>query len=104
VTIAPITSAIRDIPSEVVLGPSDGMPRSCAINLDHVQTVRTDRLGAVLTTLPSSRMREIREALSFALGFLRSLGISATVTVKIRVVAPTVVARVTTAMPERVPG
>jgi mRNA interferase MazF len=69
VTIAPITSAIRDIPSEVVLGPSDGMPHSCAINLDHVQTVRKDRLGAVLITLPSSRMHTIREALLFALGF-----------------------------------
>jgi len=30
VTVAPITSTIRDIPSEVVVGPDDGMPRRCA--------------------------------------------------------------------------
>ena len=39
VTVAPITSAIRDIPSEVLLTKDDGMPRDCAVNLDHIQTV-----------------------------------------------------------------
>ena len=36
VTVAPVTSVIRDIPTEVVLGPDDGMPRECAVNLDHL--------------------------------------------------------------------
>jgi mRNA interferase MazF len=39
VTIAPITSTVRDIPSEVLLTSGDGMARDCAVNLDHVQTV-----------------------------------------------------------------
>jgi mRNA interferase MazF len=39
VTVAPITSTVRDIPSEVVLTPADGMQRECAINPDHVETV-----------------------------------------------------------------
>lgn len=39
VTIAPITSTIRAIPSEVVLGAEDGMPHDCAVNFDHIQTV-----------------------------------------------------------------
>ena len=69
VTIAPITSTIRDIPSEVALGPGDGMPRDCAVNLDHLQTVAKDRLGPVVTTLKSHRMREVRAALLFALGW-----------------------------------
>lgn len=69
VTIAPITTTVRDIPSEVVLGPADGMPRACAINLDHVQTVSRDRVGAVIATLPAARMTEIRDALLFALGY-----------------------------------
>jgi mRNA interferase MazF len=69
VTVAPITSTVRDIPSEVILGPSDGMPRSCAINLDHVQTVPKARLGGLIATLPTTRLPEIREALLFALGF-----------------------------------
>jgi mRNA interferase MazF len=71
VTIAPITTTIRDIPSEVLLTREDGMPRPCAINLDHVQTVSKDKLGAVITVLPLSRMDEVRLALLFALGFRR---------------------------------
>ena len=69
VTIAPVTSTIRDIPSEVVIGPEDGVPQSCAINLDHVQTVAKDRVGGIIATLPSARMSEVREALLFALGY-----------------------------------
>ena len=69
VTIAPITSTIRDIPSEVVLGPADGVPRPCAINLDHLQTVSQARLGGLVSTLSASRMQEIRGALLFALGY-----------------------------------
>ena len=69
VTIAPITSTIRDIPSEVALGLADGLPRECAVNLDHVQTVSRDRLGGLIATLSSQRMIEVRNALLFALGF-----------------------------------
>jgi len=68
-TIAPITRTVRGIPSEVPLGPEDGMPQPCAANLDHVQTVARGRLGALVTTLPTQRMAEIREALLFALDF-----------------------------------
>jgi mRNA interferase MazF len=69
VTVAPITSTIRNIPTEVLLGPTDGMPRDCAVNLDHVQTVAKVRVGALITTLTPARMREIRSALLFALGW-----------------------------------
>jgi mRNA interferase MazF len=71
VTIAPITSTIRDIPSEVALGYNDGMSRACAINLDHVQTVSKERLGGIVATLSPGRMAEVRDALLFALGYLR---------------------------------
>ena len=47
VTIAPLTSTIRHIPSEVILTPDDGLPKTCAINLDHVQTVTKTRIGPV---------------------------------------------------------
>lgn len=69
VTVAPITSTIRDIPTEVVLDADDGMPRACAVNLDHVQTVSKARLGGVITTLGPGRMAEIRTAMLFALGW-----------------------------------
>ena len=69
VTVAPITTTIRDIPSEVFLGTGDGLPQDCAVNLDHVQTVSRSKVGPLITTLPSARMDEVRTALLFALGF-----------------------------------
>src|SRR5215813_1894621 len=68
VTVAPVTSTIRDIPSEVLLSPLDGMSGDCAINLDHVQTVSKGRVWALITTLSDDKMVQIRQALLFALG------------------------------------
>jgi mRNA interferase MazF len=68
VTIAPITTTVRDIPSEVYLHESDGMPMACAVNLDHIQTVSKARLGPLITTLPQEKMADIGSALRFALG------------------------------------
>ncbi|MBI3179692.1 MAG: type II toxin-antitoxin system PemK/MazF family toxin [Deltaproteobacteria bacterium] len=71
VTVAPITSVVRDIPSEITLGAGDGTPRDCAVNTDHLQTVSRAKLGAVITTLSSQRMVEVQRAIAFALGFRR---------------------------------
>lgn len=68
VTVAPITTTIRDIPSEVVLTTQDGMPRDCAINFDHIQTVQKGKLGMLITTLPADKLAEVDQAVSFALG------------------------------------
>ena len=67
VTVAPVTSTIRDIPSEVLLDKVDGMPRECAVNCDHLQTVAKARIGSLLTSLSAARMREIRSAIVFAI-------------------------------------
>lgn len=72
VTIAPMTTTIRNIPSEVVLTQADGMPETCAINLDHVQTVQRAKLGALITTLKPEKLDQVRTALLFALGFKAS--------------------------------
>jgi len=69
VTVAPITSTIRDIPSEVILSNADGMPRDCAVNLDHLQTVSKEKIGSLITTLSASKMQQMRPSLLFALGF-----------------------------------
>jgi mRNA interferase MazF len=69
VTVAPITSIIRDIPTEVLLAKEDGMSRDCAVNLDHIQTVSKGKIGALITTLSSAKMSELRSALLFAFGF-----------------------------------
>ena len=71
VSVAPITSAVRQIPSEVALTRADGVPRDCAANLDHVQTVPKARIGRLIATLPSHRLDEVRSALHFELGFDR---------------------------------
>jgi mRNA interferase MazF len=68
VTVAPITSTIRGVPSEVVLNEEDGMKASCAVNLNNAVTVNQDRLGARVGHLSPMRMNEICTALSFSLG------------------------------------
>ena len=50
VTVAPITSAIRGVPSEVVLNEEDGMKAPCAVNLHDAVTVSQDRLAGGLPT------------------------------------------------------
>ena len=72
VTVAPITSTVRSIPSEVFLSKSDGMQRNCAVNLDHIQTVSKGRIGSLITVLSPKKMIELRSALFFALGFSES--------------------------------
>ncbi|WP_447968443.1 type II toxin-antitoxin system PemK/MazF family toxin [Nitrospira sp. M1] len=69
VTVAPITSTIRDIPSEVALTTADGMPKSCAINFDHLQTVSKSKIGPRIASLSTSKLANARAACLFALGF-----------------------------------
>ncbi len=68
VTVAPITSTVRGVPSEVLLGPEDGMKQVCAANFHNVMTVAREGLGRRLGQLGPRRMREICAALAFALG------------------------------------
>lgn len=67
VTIAPVTTTIRDIPSEVFLSTDCGMPRDCAINCDHIQTVSKEKIGALITAIPAETLQEVSAAVSFAL-------------------------------------
>ena len=67
VTVAPVTSTIRAIPSEVFLSRQDGMHKDCAINCDHIQTVSKSKVGSLITTLSKEKLGEIRKAICFAL-------------------------------------
>jgi mRNA interferase MazF len=70
VTVAPITSTIRGIPSEVVIGPECGLRTMSAINLDHLATVPIAGLRSFVGTVSVNVFEEeIRAALLFALGF-----------------------------------
>lgn len=67
VTVAPITTRIRRIPTEVPLGRAEGLPRRCVVNLDTVTTVPKTTLTARLASLPPGRMTAVDRALRFAL-------------------------------------
>ena len=70
VTIAQITTTIRQVPSEVVLTPAvDGVFEDCVVNAHNLQTIQQDRLGDFITSLSLERMREVRAAIEFAFGF-----------------------------------
>ena len=69
VTVAPITTTIRGIDSEVRLGISDGMPSDCVINCDHIQTLPRAKIGERITELADVRLAQVERALLFALGF-----------------------------------
>ncbi len=68
VTIAYLTRTIRGIPTEVRLGPDDGMPDDCAVTLDNVRTVHRVLLGEFITTLAGERMQEVCHAMAIANG------------------------------------
>jgi mRNA interferase MazF len=67
VTIAPVTTTVRDIPSEVFLSKESGMPRDCSVNFDHIQTVAKKNIGSLITTLTGQDLIEVSKAISFAL-------------------------------------
>lgn len=68
VTIAPITSTIRSIPTEVLLTADDGLPNTCAANFDNLQTVPKSNIGERIARLTARKMKEAGAAVSFALG------------------------------------
>ena len=67
VTVAPITSTVRNIPSEVILSKVDGMPHDCAVNCDHLQTVSKGKIGSLITSLPPAKMIDVGRAIRFSL-------------------------------------
>ena len=69
VSVAPLTSSIRGVASEVVVGPEVGLKQLSAINLHHVATVPLSGLRSFVGTVSDEVMVRVRNALLFALGF-----------------------------------
>ena len=67
ITVAPITGIVRNIPSEVFISKVEGMPRDCAVNCDHMQTVSKGKIGALITSLSPAKMVDVGRAIRFAL-------------------------------------
>lgn len=70
ITVAPITSRIRRIPTEVALGRADGLPRRCVVNLDSLTTIPKRVLTQRLTALAPEKVGAVDRALRFALGLI----------------------------------
>jgi mRNA interferase MazF len=68
VIVAPVTTRIRHIPSEVLLGTDDGLPQDCVVNLDTITTIPKDCLRSRLVTLSTKKLKEVEAAIHFALG------------------------------------
>jgi len=68
VTVAPVTTRMRHIPSEVPLGLEDGLPKPCVVNLDTITTIARRSLQERLVTLSPDKLKAVEAALHFALG------------------------------------
>jgi mRNA interferase MazF len=71
VVVAPLTTRVRNIPSEVPLSPEDGLPKPCVVNLDTLTTIAKKSLRSQLATLSADKLEAVDVALHFALGLDR---------------------------------
>jgi mRNA interferase MazF len=70
ITVAKITTTIRGPASEVLLTPGeDGVLEECVVSTDNILTIPRAQLGDLITELSPERMRAVRAAIEFALGF-----------------------------------
>ena len=68
-TVAPVTSIIRSIPTELIRNTEDGLPQICAVNFDNLQTVPKANVSAPIGHLSAAQMKSAGAAVAFALGF-----------------------------------
>jgi len=68
VVVAPITSTIYGVPSEVVVDTDNGLKHPSAINCDHLQTVAKGRLESFVGTLKPRQLDALCRAVAVALG------------------------------------
>jgi mRNA interferase MazF len=67
VTVAEITTTVRNIPVEVALDESDGLPKKCVVNLDTIITIPRAHLIEMIALLGEEKLRLVNEAIRFAL-------------------------------------
>jgi mRNA interferase MazF len=68
VIVAPATTTIRGYAVELKLGKREGLARDCVVNCDWLVTLPKADLVQRAGCLSSAKMRELDEALRFALG------------------------------------
>lgn len=68
VTVAQVTTTIRNIPVEVPLDEKDGLPQRCVLNLDTITTIRKAIITKRICSLRAEKIEQINKAIKFALG------------------------------------
>lgn len=63
VTVAPITSTLRGVATELLVGKNNGLDHDCAVNLDNVQTINRDELGRFVGYLDEAQEPALHQAL-----------------------------------------
>lgn len=66
VTVAPITSTIKGMSSEVEVGPDNGLDHDCVVSLDNVLTVPVETLGRILGYLSGDQEVQLARAVVLA--------------------------------------
>lgn len=66
ITIAEITTTIRQAPTSVLIDPEDGLDEPCVVNLFALRTVSKDRLKELIGRLDDSKIRQVERGLLYA--------------------------------------
>lgn len=67
-TVVPVTSRMRRVPTLVPVGPRGGLDRESVVNCDQLNTIRQDQLVERIGALDPSTLADVDEALRFSLG------------------------------------
>lgn len=68
VIIGPVTSTVRDLSTEVAVGPEDGLRLASVVNLDNLQLVDRRRLVRRVGRVRPATLRQICDAAAVAIG------------------------------------
>jgi mRNA interferase MazF len=67
ITVAPVTTRVRNLPVEVSVGPPEGLTRSGVINVDDINMIRKASLVRRITRLSAEKLDQVAKAIKFAL-------------------------------------
>ncbi len=66
VTVAPLTTTIRGLSTEVPVGPSNGLDERCVIACDHITTIPVAALGQQVGLLLDEQEADLTDAIHAA--------------------------------------
>lgn len=66
VTVAPITTTVRGLSTEVALGTANGLEQTCVVACDHISTIPIDTLGPQIGRLLDSQESLLTQAIHAA--------------------------------------